>query len=140
MKDMKEQKKITSFDELKKYSEGAIVELPPFSENQPFVAKLCRPSVVDMMMDGTIPNELLETAFSLFEGDSEKEEEKKSISDRLKESKETVDILRVIAEKTLVSPTYNEIIESGLQLNDTQLAAIYRYTQLGVENLKSFRL
>lgn len=139
MKDMKEQKKITSFDELKRYSEGAIVELPPFSENQPFVARLCRPSVVDMMMDGTIPNELLETAFSLFEGGSEQEEEK-SISDRLKESKETTDILRVIAEHTLVSPTYNDILESGLQLNDTQLAAIYRYTQLGVENLKSFRL
>lgn len=139
MKDMKEQKKITSFDELKKYSEGAIVELPPFSENQPFVARLCRPSVVDMMMDGTIPNELLETAFSLFDGGSEQEEEK-SISDRLKESKETTDILRVIAEHTLVSPTYNDILESGLQLNDTQLAAIYRYTQLGVENLKSFRL
>ena len=139
MKDMKEQKKITSFDDLKKYSEGAIVELPPFSENQPFVARLCRPSVVDMMMDGTIPNELLETAFSLFDGGSEQEEEK-SISDRLKESKETTDILRVIAEYTLVSPTYNDILESGLQLNDTQLAAIYRYTQLGVENLKSFRL
>lgn len=139
MKDMKEQKKITSFDDLKKYSEGAIVELPPFSENQPFVARLCRPSVVDMMMDGTIPNELLETAFSLFDGGSEQEEEK-SISDRLKESKETTDILRVIAEHTLVSPTYNDILESGLQLNDTQLAAIYRYTQLGVENLKSFRL
>lgn len=139
MKDMKEQKKITSFDELKRYSEGAIVELPPFSENQPFVARLCRPSVVDMMMDGTIPNELLETAFSLFDGGSEQEEEK-SISDRLKESKETTDILRVIAEHTLVSPTYNDILESGLQLNDTQLAAIYRYTQLGVENLKSFRL
>lgn len=139
MKDMKEQKKITSFDELKKYSEGAIVELPPFSENQPFVARLCRPSVVDMMMDGTIPNELLETAFSLFDGGSEQEEEK-SISDRLKESKETTDILRAIAEHTLVSPTYNDILESGLQLNDTQLAAIYRYTQLGVENLKSFRL
>lgn len=139
MKDMKEQKKITSFDELKRYSEGAIVELPPFSENQPFVARLCRPSVVDMMMDGTIPNELLETAFSLFEGGSEQEEEK-SISDRLKESKDTTDILRVIAEHTLVSPTYNDILESGLQLNDTQLAAIYRYTQLGVENLKSFRL
>lgn len=139
MKDMKEQKKITSFDELKRYSEGAIVELPPFSENQPFVARLCRPSVVDMMMDGTIPNELLETAFSLFDGGSEQEEEK-SISDRLKESKETTDILRVIAEHTLVYPTYNDILESGLQLNDTQLAAIYRYTQLGVENLKSFRL
>ena len=139
MKDMKEQKKITSFDELKRYSEGAIVELPPFSENQPFVARLCRPSVVDMMMDGTIPNELLETAFSLFDGGSEQKEEK-SISDRLKESKDTTDILRVIAEHTLVSPTYNDILESGLQLNDTQLAAIYRYTQLGVENLKSFRL
>ena len=139
MKDMKEQKKITSFDELKRYSEGAIVELPPFSENQPFIARLCRPSVVDMMMDGTIPNELLETAFSLFDGGSEQEEEK-SISDRLKESKDTTDILRVIAEQTLVSPTYNDILESGLQLNDTQLAAIYRYTQLGVENLKSFRL
>ena len=58
--------KVTSFESLQEYAKGQIVELPPFAEGQPFVARLVRPSLLDMVSDGTIPNPLIASANKLF--------------------------------------------------------------------------
>ena len=63
-------KKVTSIDDLKKYNDGAVVELPPFAEGQPFVVKMKRPSLMRLATNGTIPNALMDSATSLFEGDT----------------------------------------------------------------------
>ena len=34
------EQKITSIDQLKQYAQGQVIELPAFSEDQPFVARL----------------------------------------------------------------------------------------------------
>ena len=57
---------ITSIDELKSYANGTVVELPSFSEGQPFVARLKRPSLLGMVKQGKIPNTLLVRANELF--------------------------------------------------------------------------
>ena len=57
---------ITSLRTLQGYAEGQVVELPPFGEGQPFVARICRPSMLVLAKSGKIPNSLLETANSLF--------------------------------------------------------------------------
>lgn len=52
---------ITSLQNLKTYTKGQIVELPPFAEGMPFVARLKRPSMLALVKSGKIPNELLVT-------------------------------------------------------------------------------
>ena len=67
MSEEKKELKVTSIEELIKYSkEGEIVELPPFSEGKPFVARLQRPSMMELAKSGKIPNKLLTSASKLF--------------------------------------------------------------------------
>ena len=58
--------KVTPISELIKYKDGQIVELPPFAEGQPFVARLRRPSLMGLVKSGKIPNSLMKQATTLF--------------------------------------------------------------------------
>ena len=61
---------ITSIAQLSEYAKGQVVRLPDFAPDQPFVARLKRPSMLVLAKSGKIPNSLLETASSLFDGKS----------------------------------------------------------------------
>jgi len=129
----KNKNNITSLKELKEYSRGKIVELPPFSENQTFYARIKRPSLLSLVKQGKIPNQLLSTANTLFAGKATF-----SASDE-KALEQLFDVLDVIADACFVEPTYSEIKETGLELTDNQYMFIFNYSQNGVEKLKSFR-
>lgn len=129
--------KITGFDTLKKYSRGAVIELPPFSESQPFVARVKRPELLDVVTH-EIPNELLGVAWKLFNPEEQKAKEKDPIEE-FSDSEEYRDVLRCIAKATLVEPTLEEVEEAGMKLSMVQLISIYEYVNTGVENLKFFR-
>lgn len=131
----KKEMSITTLKELKKYADGIPVQLPPFASNCPFVALLRRPSVVRLAREGAIPNPLLPAAMELFTGD--KPEKKKE--DKLKEMAESRDVMTVIARAAMVSPTYDELTEIGLELTESQLIAIYNFTQTGIQDMLSFR-
>lgn len=125
---------ITSIDELKSYANGTVVELPSFSEGQPFVARLKRPSLLGMVKQGKIPNTLLVRANELFvqtEAGFDVEEENMM--------EQMFDVLDLMAGETFVEPTYKEIKEAGIQLTDEQLMFIFNYAQQGVRALESFR-
>lgn len=124
--------KITSLEDIKKAAEGEVVELPPFTENIPFVARLKRPSMLSLAKSGKIPNSLLGTAQALFEGNISKKSKDNGIADVL-------EILEIMAEAALVEPTYDDIKNAGLELADDQLTAIFNYTQEGVAALNLFR-
>lgn len=125
---------ITTIDELKKYSDGEIVELPAFGENQPFVAKLKRPSMLTLVKNGRIPNSLLVNANKLFEqGVSSFNSANENAMN------EMFDILDVICEASFVQPTYSQIKEAGLELTDEQYLFVFDYAQNGVRSLESFR-
>lgn len=126
---------ITSLQNLKTYTKGQIVELPPFAEGMPFVARLKRPSMLVLVKSGKIPNELLKTANDLFMGRSNKS----SGGSNTNELKEMFTIFDALCEASFVEPTWEEIKESGMELTDDQYTFIFNYSQQGVKALKSFR-
>lgn len=124
---------ITSIAQLSEYAKGQVVRLPDFAPDQPFVARLKRPSMMVLAKNGKIPNSLLETASSLFDGKSNAaNNSNNTMGDMYR-------VLEIIAEASLVSPTMAEIKNAGIELTDEQLIAIFNYSQQGVEGLKSFR-
>lgn len=125
---------ITSISDLQSYSNGTIVRFPDFAEGQPFVARVKRPSMLMLAKMGKIPNALLNSATQLFTkgGSGMDTKNGKTLSD-------IYDICEVIAKASLVQPTYDEIIDSGMTLSDDQVMAIFNYTQSGVKALENFR-
>lgn len=121
---------VTSINKLKELSKGEIVKLIGFNE-EPFIVRLRRPSLLNMVSNNKIPNELLIAAHTLFFG---AKTPKDSIN--MEESNE---LYRLIAKESLVEPTLEQIEDAGLELTDQQLIEIFHYTQLGVTALKSFR-
>lgn len=131
-----ENNKVTTFEELTKYSSGVVMELTPFSESQPFVVRLKRPDLIDIVTT-EFPNELLDVAYKLF--NEEQEQENKNPDKVFKESAERKKVLEIIAKATLVEPSFEEIEKAGMKLTFVQLLEIYEYVNRGVENLKFFR-
>ena len=125
---------ITSIEDLKNYANGTIVEMPPFAEGQPLVARLKRPSILGMAKQGKIPNTLLVKANELFlqSGAGLDTEEEDTM-------KQLYDVLDIIASETLVEPTYEDIKNVGLDLTDEQMMFLFNYSQQGVKALESFR-
>lgn len=123
----------TTFEELKEYAKGQLVEIPAFAEGQPFVARLKRPSMLKLAETGRIPNSLLVTANQLFEkgGGGFNSENETAMSDMMK-------VIEEICSAAFVEPTYEEIKEAGIDLTDDQLMFIFEYTQVGVKSLTPF--
>lgn len=128
--------KITSFEDLKSYKAGQLVELPPFADGQPFVAKLRRPSMMVLAKEGKIPNDLLGVAGQLFAQGGAGLAAKSGKDDTLKDMYE---ICNIICNAALVSPTMQQIEDAGMELSDDQMIAIFNYSQTGVKSLKTFR-
>ena len=123
---------ITPLESLQEYARGAIVQLPPFSEDQPFVARLRRPSMMALAKSGKIPNSLLNTANSLFMG-------KGLDSNNEGALKEVLSIVDILCDAAFVEPTYSQLKEAGVELTDEQYMAVFNYTQQGVKALEPFR-
>lgn len=135
MVDLKENNlNVTNIMDLQNYAQGTIVRLPDFAENQPFVARLRRPSLLVMAKSGKIPNTLLNTANDMFTG---------NVGNNKKDSQYTLadiyDVCKIVCEASLISPTLQEIESAGLNLSDEQIMAIFNYAQSGVKALDSFR-
>ena len=123
---------ITTLKDLQNYAQGQVVELPPFAEGQPFVARIIRPSIIEMAKNGQIPNALLANANSLFT--------KGRISSKDDEALQRLyDVLDIICEASFLEPTFTEIKESGIKLTDEQYMFIFNYAQRGVKALETFR-
>lgn len=123
---------VTSFEDLQRYARGTIVKLPDFAEGQPFVARMCRPSMMALVKVGKIPNSLLVTANEMFNGKSADTDDEDVMSNMF-------GVMEVICETALIEPTYQQIKDAGLELSDDQIMAIFNYTQVGVQALDNFR-
>lgn len=130
----KKEVNVTSIEDLKNYASGTVVEMPPFAEGQPLIARLKRPSILGMAKQGKIPNTLLVKANELFlqNGAGLDAEEEDTM-------KQLYDVLDLIAKETLVEPTYEEFKSVGLELTDEQMMFLFNYSQQGVKTLESFR-
>lgn len=127
-----EESQITTISDIQKYSQGTIVKLPAFDGDNPFIAKLRRPSLLVMVKTGKIPNSLINQATQLFQRGASSLGKDNTISDMY-------DIMETVCEAALVKPTYKEIKDAGLSLTDEQMMAIFSYTQQGVKALEQFR-
>ncbi len=134
-----EERKVVTLDDLKKLAQGEIVELPSFVGDDTICVRLRRPSLIQMVKSGKIPNTLLEDANTLFtsgaagvarKGDSSKDPEALA---------KMCELLDIICEASFVEPTYKDIKSAGVELTDSQRLAVFAYMQNGVESLKSFR-
>ena len=123
---------VTPLKDLEAYSHGQIVELPPFAEGQPFVARIRRPSMLAMMKSGKIPNSLLSTASKLFNGEVDEGEGNDGMS-------KLFEVLEIVADSCLMEPTLGQLQACGMELSDDQYMFIFNYTQRGVKALESFR-
>lgn len=128
---------VTSFDDLVEIAKGELIELPPFSEGKPFFARLRRPSMLAMVKAGIIPNELLTEANKLFaKGPGTVARE--GVSDPNMMNNMFV-IMEEVCKASFVEPTYQQIVDSGVELTDEQQMFVFSYSQSGVKALKSFR-
>lgn len=89
---------------------------------------LRRPSILTLAMAGKIPNPLLAAATKLF--DFAPKSEAASL-------KEIGQVMHIIAEASLISPSYDEIKDD---LTDEQLMEIYHYAKEGADGLEYFRI
>lgn len=124
---------ITSLDDIVKYTSGTVVRLPDFAEGAPFIAKLKRPSLLVLSKSGKIPNSLITQATQLFKDGAG------SLGVKGNSIEDLYEIMEIICDAALVSPTYSEIKERGITLGDDQMMAIFAYTQNGAKALESFR-
>lgn len=124
---------VTSLNTLAEYARGSIVELPPFSDGQPFVARIRRPSMLGLAKAGKIPNDLLVTANKLFASNAGF-----NVTNE-KMLQQTFDVFDTICEACFVEPTYQQIKDAGIELTDDQYIFLFNYSQRGVKALKNFR-
>lgn len=125
---------ITSIEELVKSTKGEIVELPRFSNSTPFYARLKRPSLMNLVKKGKIPNQLLTSANSLFtKGAGGLNTMDKDMLDNL------FTVMELICEESFVEPSYTQLREAGIELTDEQMLFVFSYAQNGVQELNSFR-
>lgn len=123
---------ITSIGDIVKYTAGSIVKLPDFADGAPFIAKLKRPSMLQMMKTGKIPNSLITQATRLFKSGANALDKDNTIDDLFV-------IMEAVCDEALVAPKYSEIKAAGVTLSDNQMMAIFSYTQQGVKALEQFR-
>ena len=126
--------RITTVSDLQSYAQGTIIRLPDFTDGQPFVARMRRPSLLILAKKGKIPNSLLTAAGELFtKGGSGLDADDENMLANM------YDIMEVICESALIQPSMADIKNAGLELSDNQMMAIFNYTQTGVKALESFR-
>ncbi len=130
---LKKQLEVTPIEDIKAYAAGEIIDLPPFSNGKPFRVQAKRPSMLVLMKSGKIPNKLMKTANEIFSGSGV---DTKTNDDYFKNIFEVIEIL---AEASLVSPTYKELKDAGIVLTDEQYIYLFNFTQKGVDALDSFR-
>lgn len=130
---------ITSIEQLKSYTQGSVIELPSFGEGQPFFARLVRPSLLNMVKCGKIPNSLLNSASLLFEKGPARMIETGNKEDDDEIMEKMFGIIDVICEASFVEPKYSDIKQAGIELTDDQMLFVFNYAQNGVKALESFR-
>lgn len=122
--------KMTNVASLADIAKGELVELPGWTEDKPFVARLRRASLTGMIKAGKIPNPLVAAAQRLYEGGR---------SAAKASFEETAKVMRMVVAEALVEPREAVLEEMGLALTEQQADAIYMYALRGPKALEAFR-
>ena len=128
---------ITSLEQLQSIKQTEIIELPPFEDGTPLNVEVKKPNMMQLMTSGKIPNTLLSSAMDMFNGKVGQKMEK--AANNISDLKDLVGMMNVIAEASLVRPSYKEIKKLGIDLTDNQLMGLLMYSQGGIKALENFR-
>ena len=128
---------ITSLEQLQSIKQTEIIELPPFEDGTPLNVEVKKPNMMQLMTSGKIPNTLLSSAMDMFNGKVGQKMEK--AANNISDLKDLVGMMNVIAEASLIKPTYKEIKSLGIDLTDNQLMGLLMYSQGGIKALENFR-
>ena len=129
------ERSVTSLETIRIASQGNLVDIPGYADGEMFTVRLRKPNMLTLMKSGRIPNTLLESANGLFQGT-------KKESTKINSTKEWLDmceLLSLMCEACLVSPTWKELTDAGIELTQEQMLAIFSYSQGGVKSLEPFR-
>lgn len=129
---------ITTIEQLQAVKKTQIIELPGFDDGTPFICEVKKPNMMQLISSGKIPNSLLAVAMDLFNNNGGKTM-KKAETDA-KSLKELVGMMNIIADSTLLNPSYETLKKAGIELNDDQLMALLIFSQNGVKALENFRM
>lgn len=99
-----------------------VVELPGWSRDEPFVARLRRVSLRRMIQAGEIPNELLAVAHAAMTG-------QRPAAGDPDQMPRFLAFLEKVAQAALIEPTYEDVAE---YLTEDQLIAIFAWATRGV--------
>ena len=128
---------ITSLDQLQAIKQTEVIELPAFEDGTPLNVEVKKPNMMQLIAAGKIPNTLLSSAMELFNGRAGEKMQK--AADNAGDLKDLVGLMNVIAEASLIKPTYKEIKKIGVELTDNQLMGLLMYSQGGIKALENFR-
>ena len=128
---------ITSLDQLQAIKQTEVIELPAFEDGTPLNVEVKKPNMMQLIAAGKIPNTLLSSAMELFNGRAGEKMQK--AADNAGDLKDLVGLMNVIAEASLIKPTYKEIKKIGIELTDNQLMGLLMYSQGGIRALENFR-
>lgn len=112
-----------------------VVDIPGFDEGESFSIRIKPISLLSMMVNGKITNELLGVVMELFK-DNKKASDEEITSIMLKDTgllKSVNDMMKQVAREVMVEPKFEEIEE---YLTDAQVQAIFTQAQGQIQELK----
>lgn len=127
---------VTPLEDMQKMS-AQLIPIPGWAENQEINVRLQKPSLLKLVEEGQIPNELLGLATEIIENPLANPFVKENPT--LEDKKRYDQFLHAIAKATLVEPTYEDIIAKVGYLTEDQLSSIFLYVHWGMAGLKLFR-
>lgn len=131
--------KITNVNEIKEYFEGEIVELAPFENGKPFVARVRVPSLVEIYRLGKIPNTLIVEVKKYFDTLEKDENNNVVINFADKRARSLMNLALKMADVVLIEPSMKELRGAKIRLSDMQLLSIYNYVDKKVSEMIPFR-
>lgn len=131
----KETPQVTSLEAMKAQS-MPIVELPGWNDEDSIFVRMRKVSLLHLISSGQLPNELLAIAHKITSSEEGFNPIREGTPEELAEFNK---LLHLMAQKSLIEPTYDEIVEHVGPLTDNQLSAIFVFCTAGVRALKNFR-
>ncbi len=117
---------VTSLEKLKEKAKGTLIKLPGWDE-EPFICRVKRVSLLGMVTQGLIPNNLLGAADKVFNKPNPNVD-----------MKEMGKLFEILTKETMVEPSYSDLESIGLKLTDEQQLILFNFTQQGLKALERF--
>lgn len=122
---------ITPLETMQAMTQPEEIALSGWKRGQEITVMVQKPNFYALLAKGSIPNPLIPEMDKLFV-----RRDRKGYAEPDAKFAET---LETIAELTLVEPSYQQLIDAGVELTDDQLTELSIYATSGAEALATFR-